>query len=282
MKRFIRWAGLSLAGLATVVVSVALGGFAASEVVFRQSFPKAPGHVSAARDPGAVERGRRVALLNGCHDCHGADFTGLMFHDEMPIFRGYAPNLTLAAHEQTDAQLDGAIRHGVAADGRSLWIMPSEAFSELTDAETSDLLAYVRSFPARGERQPRTQIGPLGRVGLLLGKFHSAPQMLRTDADRFRPDLGASYAEGREVARFCTECHGKDLGGRDVVGAPDLEIAAAYSPQDFETLLRTGAAPTGRDLGLMTSTAKARFSHLSDHEIEALHGYLKARAERGL
>lgn len=282
MKRFIRWAGIGLASLVTITVGVGLGGFAASEVVFRRSFPKAHASIVAASDPGAVERGKRVAQVNGCHDCHGKDFQGLLFHDEMPIFRGYGPNLTLAAHEQTDAELDSAIRHGVAADGRSLWVMPSNDFAELTDAETSDLLAYIRSFPAAGKRQPRTEIGPVGRIALLLGKFHSAPHMLRLDAELYRPDLGPQYAAGREVARFCTECHGKDLKGREVVGAPDLEVAAGYSDADFARLLRTGVPPTGRDLGLMAGVARDRFSHLTDGEVAALHAYLKARADKGL
>ncbi|HEY8571754.1 c-type cytochrome [Phenylobacterium sp.] len=282
MKRVIRWAGLGLAGLVTVVLFAGLGAFAASEVLFRRSYPKAETQLVAARDPGAVERGRRVALINGCHDCHGKDLDGRMFHDEMPIFRGYGPNLTLAAAEQSDGELDSAIRHGVAADGRSLWIMPSEAFAELTDQETSDLLAYIRSFPVKGEEQPRSQIGPVGRLGLILGKFHSAPQMLRLDADRYRPDLGPTYAKGREVARACTECHGKDLRGREALKAPDLDVAAAYSPQDFATLLRTGVPPTGRDLGLMSGVARDRFSHLSDDEVAALYEYLRARADKGV
>lgn len=282
MLRVFRWAGLGLAGLAVVVMGVALGGFAASEVMIRRSFPKPAVVIKASTGEGAVVRGRRVAMLNGCHDCHGADFAGKMFHDEMPVFRGYGPNLTLAAAEQTDVELDRAIRHGVAADGRSLWVMPSEAFAELTDAETADLLAYVRSFPRKGEETPRTQIGPVGRIGVLIGKFKSAPQALRRDADLYRPDLGEEHAAGRDVARVCTECHGKDLTGRPELGVPDLEVAAAYAPADFERLLRTGAPPTGRDLGLMSEVAKSRFHALNDSEISALHGYLQARAERGL
>jgi mono/diheme cytochrome c family protein len=282
MLRAFRWAGVGLAGLAVIVMGVALGGFAASEVMIRRSFPKPAIAIKAATDAGAVARGRRVAVLNGCHDCHGADFAGKMFHDEMPVFKGYGPNLTRAASQQTDVELDRAIRHGVAADGRSLWIMPSEAFSELTDAEAADLLAYIRSFPVRGQAQPMTQIGPVGRLGILMGKFKSAPAALRRDADRYRPDLGQKHAAGRDAARLCTECHGKDLTGRPELGVPDLALAAAYAPADFRKLLRTGVPPTGRDLGLMTGVAKSRFHAMTDAEIEALHDYLQARANRGL
>ena len=282
MLRFIRWAGLGLAGLVVVVLGLGLGAFAASEVMIRRSYPKPVVRIAHTTDAGAVARGRRVAVLSGCHDCHGRDLAGLMFHDEMPVFRGYGPNLTLAAARQSDAELDRAIRHGVAADGRTLWIMPSEAFAELTDGEAADLLAYIRSFPVKGQAQPANQIGPVGRLGVLLGKFHSAPDMLRRDADRFRPDLGPQHAAGRDVARLCAECHGKDLKGRPELGAPNLEVAAAYAPADFARLLRTGLPPTGRDLGLMTGVARSRFHALSDAEVSALHGYLQARADRDL
>lgn len=282
MKRLLRWAGLGLAGLVTIGLCLALGAFAASEVMIRRAYPKPPVQIAAAADAAAVERGRKVAILNGCHDCHGADLSGRLFHDEMPILRAYAPNLTLAAARQSDAELDRAIRHGVGADGRSLWVMPSEAFARLTDAEAGDLLAYLRSFPVRGEDLPRTQVGPVGRIGVLLRKFDSAPAMLKAEGAIELPRLGPEHEAGRRLARTCIECHGPDLAGREVVGAPDLTIAAAYDLADFERLLRTGIAPGERRLGLMSQVAPARFGVLTREEIAALHGYLRARADRVL
>jgi hypothetical protein len=63
------------------------------------------------------------------------------------------------------------------------------------------------------------------------------------------------------------------------VKLPDLTIAGAYDPADFENLLRTGVAAGGRKLGLMTESAPGRFNALSHEEISALHAYLKARAD---
>jgi hypothetical protein len=56
-------------------------------------------------------------------------------------------------------------------------------------------------------------------------------------------------------------------------------IAASYDPADFERLLRTGKAAGNRELRLMSASSRIRFATLSDAEIAALHGYLKARAE---
>jgi cytochrome c553 len=283
MGKMLRWIAYGFAAVATVVVFVGLGGFAASEVMYRRTYA-APvkADFTAARDPAAIARGKRIATVNGCHDCHGETFAGKLFHDEPQIVRAWAPNLTLAAASQTDAQLERAIRHGVAADGRSLWIMPSDAFSELTDRETADLIAYIRTFKTTGLKQPALQVGPVGRVGLVLGKFASAPAMLAADAERYRPDLGPQYAQGRDLARACVECHGKDLKGREITGAPDLAVAAAYAPEDFEHLLRTGEASGGRRLGLMSEIAPVRFNAFSHQEIVALQDYLRARADKGL
>ena len=280
MKRILRWIGLGVAGLATVVVFVVLGAFAASEVMIRSHEPRAKIELAASHDAGAVMRGKRIATVYGCHDCHGADLTGRLFFDEMPLGRVSGPNLSKAMVHQSDADLARAIRAGVAADGRQLWIMPSEAFAQLSDGETADLIAYLRTFPAKDGQAAVKQFGPVGRIGVLIGKFRSAPQILKTDGQRRPVDLGPQYARGRSLARACVECHGLDLKGSEGVKSPDLAIAGAYDPADFERLLRTGMAAGNRKLGLMTETALSRFNALSHEEIGALHAYLKARAEQ--
>ncbi|MFC3068692.1 c-type cytochrome [Phenylobacterium soli] len=280
MRRVLRWIGLGLAGLAVVVVFAALGAFAASEAMIRWPAAKAPVRLAAARDVDAIARGKRVATLYGCHDCHGADLGGRTFFDEMPVARIAAPNLSLAMAHQSDEDLARAIRTGVAADGRPLWIMPSDAFSRLTDGETADLIAYLRTFPAKGGLQPVKQIGPVGRLGVLLGKFRSAPAVLAAEGHAAPVDLGPQYEQGRTLARACMECHGLDLKGSATTHAPDLAIAGAYDPADFERLLRTGVAAGNRRLGLMSEAAPGRFNALSHEEISALHAYLKARAEK--
>lgn len=281
MKRVVKWAGLGLAGVVVFVLFAVAGAFAASELMIRWPVSARPEVKLAAADSASVERGRRVAKLNGCHDCHGDRMEGRLFHDEMPILRAWAPNLTLAAAEQSDVELDRAIRHGVAADGRRLWVMPSFAFSQLSDQEAADLIAYLRSFPATGEKQPRIQVGHIGRLGLLLGKFQSEPAMLAKRGPPVLPDFGPQYADGRKLAQLCVECHGADLKGMALLKTPDLTMVASYDQADFTRLLHQGVAPGDRKLGgLMGGVARMRFSALSEAEIAALHDYLKVRAER--
>lgn len=280
MKRVLRWILRGLAAVAVVLVFVGLGAFVASEAMIRWPQEKAKVELVASRDTGAVTRGKRLATIYGCHDCHGPALEGRLFHDEPGVVRVSGPNLSQLAQHQSDADLARAIRTGVAADGRALWIMPSDSFAHLSNAETADLIAYVRSVPAKAATKTALQVGPVGRIGVLLGKFRSAPATLEREHGLAPVDLGPQYAEGRSLARACMECHGRDLKGAAGLGAPDLTIAGAYDPEDFEHLLRTGLAAGNRKLGLMSKIAPVRFNALSHEEIGALHAYLKARAEK--
>lgn len=280
MKRVVKWIGYVLAGLVGVCAMVIGGAFAVSEAMIRWPTEKPPVTLVAASDPGAVARGARVAKLNGCHDCHGEKLEGRLFHDEMPIIRAWGPNLSVSLKAQADADFDRAIRHGVGVDGRKLWIMPSNAFAHLTDQEMADLMAYLRTFRPTGREQPRFQVGHIGRLGVLLGQFKSEADMIKANGPLKLDELGPQYAEGRQVARACIECHGQNLEGSKFLKAPDLAMAASYDLEDFERLLHTGVAAGNRKLGLMTAVGETRFPALSAQEIAALHEYLKARAIR--
>ena len=62
--------------------------------------------------------------------------------------------------------------------------------------------------------------------------------------------------------------------------APDLDIAGAYDLEQFRTMLRTGVAPGGKDIGLMGRIARSDLKYLRDDEIDAIHAYLAHRAGR--
>jgi len=280
MKRVLKWAGYGLAGVVALLLLVIGGAFAVSEAMIRWPVDRPRVTLVASSDPGAVARGRRVAIINGCHDCHGKNLEGQLFHDEMPIIRAWGPNLSLTLARQSDADFDRAVRHGVAADGRRLWVMPSNAFSRLTDQEMADLMAYLRTYKPVAKEQPRLQVGHIGRLGVLLGKFKSEPDTIDADRAVKLEDLGPEHALGRDVARACIECHGPALKGHQMLKSPDLTMVASYDPEDFEKLMRTGIAAGDRKLGLMSGVSRTRFNAFTSQEITALHGYLKARAQR--
>ena len=226
----------------------------------------------------------RQARLLGCVSCHGEGLAGHLMFEEPGVATVWAPNLTEVAAQASDQQLARAIRQGIGADGRPLWIMPSPMYSRLSDAEVAALVAYIRALPRRGAATPSVSLGPLGRFGVAMGEFRPAPARIEEFRMREPYDVGAEHAAGRRLASIaCAECHGPDLTGGNAgpeTVAPNLTIAGAYDPAQFRTLMRTGRAPHGRDLGLMGRVARADFAHLRDEEIDALYAYLRARAER--
>jgi hypothetical protein len=118
------------------------------------------------REPavGTVERGAYLARVFTCMDCHsprdssGAYEQGHLFEGggmQVPLPDGrllVAQNLTpdpeMGLGAWSDAQIIGAIRNGVAPDGRQLnHLMPYLlAYRDMTDQDASDLVRFLRSL----------------------------------------------------------------------------------------------------------------------------------------
>ncbi|HEX8064021.1 MAG TPA: c-type cytochrome [Allosphingosinicella sp.] len=283
MRKALRWAGIGLAGLIALLILAAIVIFAWSEIILRRDYPASAETlpaVSAAEQAGAP----RLARVLGCLSCHGEGLKGKLMFEAPGVAKVFAPNLTEVAAKASDQQLAAGIRQGIGHDGRALFIMPSPMFSHLTDRETAALVRWIRTLPAAPGQTKGLSAGPLGRVGLVLGWFRPAPSAVAEHRREAPIGLGREHEPARHLASIaCTECHGPSLMG-GVAGpgqkTPDLRVAAGYDATQFKALLRTGRPPTGRDLGLMTTVSKNDFAYLTDAEIDALHAYLVARANR--
>ena len=122
-----------------------------------------------------VERGKYIATIGGCLDCHtpgyffgkpdmtrylGGSDVGFKV-GELGIFVG--PNLTpdkeTGLGNWTDAQIAAALITGERPDGRVLApIMPWRALAHLTKPDLAALIAYLRSLPPVSHKVP----GPFG------------------------------------------------------------------------------------------------------------------------
>jgi mono/diheme cytochrome c family protein len=234
--------------------------------------------------PGQLADSHRQLRVMGCLSCHGEGLRGHLFFDEPNVARLYAPNLTLVAETASDQQLAQAIRQGIGHDGRSLFAMPSAQYSRLTDGEVAALIHAIRELPRGGEQTPAVAVGPLGRIGIVSGKFKPQPTVVAEYAQDMPADLGPGLARGRHlVMTNCAECHGPSLSGGEPkpgLRAPDLAIAGAYDLAAFVKLMRTGVPASGKKLELMGDVARDDLRHMTDEEIAAMHAYLAARAER--
>jgi len=283
MPKVLRWTGYLVGGLVVIALGAVLFVWAAADVKLSEGDPPRPERL-ATPTPAQLADGPRQLHVLGCLSCHGDMLQGDLFMDEPGLAKIYAPNLTLVAAKASDQQLAQAIRQGIGHDKRPLLIMPSEGYQFMTDSEVAALISAIRTIPKGGRETPAPRFGYMGRIGLALGKFHTAPELVETYRKSPMPDFGRAFAAGRHiVAVNCAECHGPSLAGQEVKPgsiAPDLTIAGAYDVEQFKTLLRKGVPPGGKKLGMMASVARNDFSHLKDEEIAAIHAYLVERARR--
>lgn len=282
MKRLLRWAGIALGGLVGLAIVAYAVVYVVSERILRRTYEVPVISLPIPTDQESILEGRRLATIRGCFGgCHGREAEGDVMFDEPMIARLVAPNLTAAVRTYSDAQIGAIVRNGVRPDGRSVMVMPAEVFGAMTDADLGRIIAFLRSLPAAPGPGPSISVGPLGRLGLAVGKFKTVAQLI---ADAVPPP-GAKNDEaqrGRYLARtVCAQCHGTDLRGSSnpEFSSPDLRIVAAYSPEAFAELMRTGVALGGRKLGVMSTWARKNLSFLTDAEIAALYSYLHAIPE---
>lgn len=281
MNRTLRWIGIAVAGLAGLLIVASASVYALSERILRRTYDVPSVALTIPTDPEAVEEGRRLATIHGCLDCHARNGEGRVLFDDPKIARIVAPSLTAAVRKYTDAQLAVIVRSGIRPDGRSLLVMPGEAFVPMTDADLGRIIAFLRSLPPVPGPEPIIAPGPLGRLGLVTGKFKTTVQLI---AESVPPPAAASQeAElGRYLAlSVCAECHGTSLHGASNPDftSSDLRVVVAYSPEAFTRLLRTGIALGDRQLRIMSPYARKYLSQLTDSEISALYSYLHALPE---
>lgn len=234
----------------------------------------------ASKDVQNIARGKHLALAYGCADCHRHSLQGAL----IPDFGIMSRNLTRLAAMISDADFDHAVRQGLRPDGRSIpEFMPSDAFRYMPDRDLADIIGYIRSLKPAGADVSFPSYGLMMRIGLLKGDLHMDRYWFGIQKPAL--DLGPRYAHGRVLAMTaCGECHMTPLTGAPRIfpppRAPDLALVAAYSRMDFLKFMHTGKAAGNRELPMMSATARARFSHFSEDELNAIYDYLAARGRK--
>jgi mono/diheme cytochrome c family protein len=275
MRRWTRGLAFLAGGIVALIVVALVVLFVWSEIILRRTYDVPLETFVAPSDSASIAAGERQAILRGCYSgCHGTQLEGGVFFDEPGVARVTAPDLTRVMYTHSDAELERVIRHGVRRNGRSVFAMPSSGFSEMTDEDLADIIAFVRSRPRGDGAETGLEAGPLGRLGIVLGQFPPiATEIEHTGGHGQGPD-GPS-GPGRYLARtICSECHGLELQGFPEDSIPPLAVAKTYSLEQFTTLLRTGVPVGGRTLGLMAEVARSRFYAFTDEEILQIYNYL--------
>ena len=277
---------LALAGLLVLALIGAGYIWVAGGHALKASYDPAPHSLTPPTDSLALAEGGRLARIWGCLGCHDRDGGGSVFVETPLGDRVVAPNLTRVVREYSVVELERAIRHGIAPDGRGLVIMPAPMFARASDDDIAKVIGHLRTLEPVPDTLPPTRLSLMARWFAVRGTAtvaddidHDAPHGSSPDSLSPGSTRADTLALGRYIARTtCPECHGPDLRG-DEGDTPDLRIAAAYSPEQFHRLAREGVALDGTERELMTTIARTRLAFLTDDEITALHAYLKTLAE---
>ena len=287
--RYLKWTGITLGGLVTLLILlvVILSGIGGMRVTKTYDFQVAAVDVPA--DPASIERGRQfIEAVALCQECHGEKFEGQVLEDD-PMFGRFAPaNLTSGVGgvggSLTDEDYVRAIRHGVNRDGKAIFVMPSELYTEIGDDDLGAMIAYLKSLPPVENEVPKSKAGVIARI---LTVFDPALfPALTIDHTATRPSVpvpGVTTGYGEYLAVMCTLCHGENLGGGKIPGESDVRAPnltrgsalVAWSEDDFIQTLRTGTTPFGNKLK-KEDMPWERFGMMTDDELKAVWLYLQS------
>lgn len=286
--------GLLAVGVGSWAVGAGLLGWADVYLRDTPSFVSRPVTVPwpGSSPEAAVERGR--ALYHGrygCVGCHGENLEGGGSPTgAYPYIWAVGPNLSPGGvvGDYSPADWDALVRHGVRPDGRAA-LMPVLELYRMSDQELSDLIAFIRSVPARPELQRPSSVLLPGALAMAVGALLPSAREIDPDfVPRSTPPESAVEL-GAHIAQSCAICHRDGMeGGPVAVGAPDWPAAsnltphadglATWSEADFTTLLREGRRPDGSSVSDVMPWRN--LGGMPDEDLHALWLYLRSLPAR--
>ena len=289
-----KWIKRSLGATAFLAALVAAAPFASTPLWAH----KAQRHVdvqteaiAAPQDAVALARGAYLFASRGCAHCHGANGAGRVFVDEPNGMHARSPNITPIAGSVTShyaaADWVRTIRHGVKPDGTPVFIMPSEDYNRLTDADVGALVAWLQQLPPAPGPAAEFRLPTIVKLLYAAGVVKDAAEKIDHTLAPATPVAEAITPQhGAYVATMCMGCHGAHLsGGRIPSGPPNWPAAANLTPGDgsamrrypqadaFVAMLRSGLRPDGSAVSRVMPFDS--LSALSDVDARALYLFLK-------
>lgn len=290
MGKILKWIGIVLGAIIGLIVVALVVVFVVSGYRMNKTYGIAVESVSVPTGAESIAQGEHLAVTRGCTDCHGENLAGQVFLEDSALGRIVAANLTAGTGgvggSYSNEDWVRALRHGVNPTGKPLLFMPSQEFYYLTDNDLGALIAYMKSIPPVDNETPTNSVAVVARVMWLAGVFDLLPAEL-IDHEGPRPQapaVGVTAEYGEYLAVGCVGCHGADLSGGPVPGAPpDWPPAANLTPaghlanwseDEFLRALRTGVKPNGEEFD--ETMPFAAVGQMTDDELKAVWLYLQS------
>ena len=296
------WLGWALGALAIGLVL----GAGALALTYRPAIAAIAPPARASFDHGAVVRGAALAKLGDCEVCHrgrdGAPYAGGA-PVRTPFGLVYASNLTPDADTGVGRwslpAFRRALHQGVARNGARLYpALPYDHFSHATQADVSDLYAYLMTrAPVAATKPANRLIPPLGFRPLLAAwqalYLHGGPVPVEAAQ-------GAAWNRGRYLAEglsHCGACHtprnalGAEIVDRRYAGAvvdgwyaPPLTAAnpaaRPWTQAQLYQYLRTGLASEHAAAAGPMGQVSRELSQAPDADVQALATYFASQMAR--
>jgi cytochrome c2 len=258
-------------------------------------------------------RGQYLVGVLGCSGCHTPNKTGDAGTgpDTTRLFAGVdcfakdtatngclsSANLTPDAtgiKNLTDAQVMNAFRHGIdpdSTDAGTIYLfanMPWYQFTNLSDTDAMDIVAYLRSLPA----VPHAEVAPTGFFATPLTAPQWTPVLLANlpnaasadgGTDGGGTDAGASSIDNGKyfASLLCVTCHTVNTGT-----ATPLMLDAAKAFQGGKTANVTVTVPAdggvdGGDAGTTTASKSIESANLTP-DVTGLAGWSTAQISNAI
>jgi mono/diheme cytochrome c family protein len=281
-RAFVKWPGVILAGLLTLILVLVSGVVANGLIKMYAPHNFTVSSITVAGTSEQIERGKHIATVScaGCHSPNGelplSGGRNMSADIGLPLGDLYPPNLTPGSDlkDWSDGQILRAIREGVDDSGRPLLIMPARNLRNLSDEDAQSVVAYVRS-------QPAVQHDTLPTNPSLLAVIMTGAGMVEFDLKPVTgpvaaPPKGPTMEYGQYIVSFqdCRDCHGKDLNGGKPPApvGPSLQVIKGWTQEQFVKTIRTGVDPSGHQLKpIMPWQIYAR---MDDVELAAIYEYM--------
>ena len=299
MKKMLKWLGIIIGVIVALLITLVGGLYFTGNSRLAQAEAVTVAMIDIPTDETALARGQQIAdAISLCSDCHAEGLKGQVYVDEAPIGVIPAPNLTSGAGgvggTYTDEDWIRAIRHGIGQDGRTLAIMPSNAYAHLSDSDLGALIAYLKSVPPVDNELPDRELMVLGTIifgGLAYGDMpvslidHDAVQSVSGPAE----DISPEYGDYLLSVGACRDCHGAQLAGR-LEGSegpplgPNLTPGGnltTWSEADFIQTIRFGNTPEGVTLDPV-EMPWPWYANMTDDELKAIWLHLESLPAREL
>jgi len=288
--KILKWIGIILGGLILLIALAAGGMIASSTSRFNKTYAIQAEPLTIPTDEASLAIGKHWAEIH-CRACHGEDLGGnTEFFDDPSLGYVDAPNLTSGkggiGGTYTDADWVRAIRHGVKSDGTSVFIMPSNDFYYLSDADLAGIIAYMKAVPPVDREIREPNLKPFAKILYALGAFGNLlyAETIQHEVRPPAPAVGVTieYGEYLANAHGCKSCHGEALSG-DQPTEPGAPLApnltpggelAVWTEVDFMNTLRTGVTPSGHELS--ASMPWQGLGKMTDDELKAVWMYLQS------